>query len=134
MTDRELLDLAIAARADAYAPYSGFSVGAALLSGDGRVFTGANVENASFGATCCAERVAFFKAITAGARSVTAIAVAGGRGATPDPLCPPCGICRQVMAEHCKGDFGILLGDGARVERHTLAELLPMRFEKENLN
>ncbi len=134
MTDRELLDLAIAARADAYAPYSGFSVGAALLDANGRVYTGANVENASYGAACCAERVAFFKAITSGAREFTAIAVAGGRGATPDATCPPCGICRQVMAEHCKGNFEILLGDADHVGRYTLDALLPMRFEKENLN
>ena len=109
MTHRALCDKAIAARAAAYAPYSGCSVGAALLAADGSVYTGCNVENASYGATLCAERAAFAAAIGDGKRAFTAIAVAGGKGDALDGGFPPGGICRQVMAEFCDADLTVLV-------------------------
>ena len=127
MSDRELMELAIAAREQAYAPYSRFLVGAALLCSDGRVYTGCNIENAAYTPTNCAERTAFFKAVSDGAREFTAIAVAGGKTGELT-LCTPCGVCRQVMAEFCRPDFRVVMGDGVGVFSTTLADLLPMAF------
>ena len=113
MTDRDLLSRAIAARETAYAPYSGFTVGAALLCGDGTVYDGCNIENAAHTPTVCAERTAFFKAVSEGKRAFTAMAVAGGTAP-----CPPCGVCRQVMAEFCDGDFAVILqGENGEILR-----------------
>lgn len=128
---RELLNQALAARANAYAPYSGYRVGAALLCSDGRVFFGSNVENASYGATVCAERSAFAAAVSAGAREFKAIAVAGGKGEAADAAASPCGICRQVMAEFCRKDFVIVLGNEETMAQFTLEQLLPMSFQLE---
>ena len=133
MTDLELMELAIKARERAYAPYSGFFVGAALLAADGRVFCGCNIENAAYTPTCCAERVALFKAISEGVRELSAIAVAGGRG-NDLTFCTPCGVCRQVMAELCKPDFRVVLGDGVGVFATTLGDLLPMAFTPDTLS
>jgi homotetrameric cytidine deaminase len=129
MNYTQLLNLAKEARTASYSPYSGFAVGAALLCRDGRVFLGCNVENASFSPTCCAERVAIFKAISEGVRDLEAIAVVGGRGDETTPRCLPCGVCRQVLAEFCDGDFPVILEaeDGAPVSL-TLDRLLPHRF------
>lgn len=125
MEQNTLLEMAQHAREQAYCPYSRFSVGAALLAKDGRVFTGCNVENGSYSMGICAERTAFCKAVAAGCREFTAIAVCGGKeGLSPERPCPPCGACRQVMAEFCKDDFLILLKDRVL----TLGELLPERF------
>lgn len=129
MTDAELIALAREAMARAYAPYSGYQVGAALLAKNGRVYLGCNIENASFSPTICAERTAFAKAVSEGERDFTAIAVAGGKNGVDDDFFPPCGVCRQVVREFCKDDFRILLGrsDGeCRV--FTLAQLLPESF------
>lgn len=131
MTERELLNTAMIAREAAYAPYSGYRVGAALLAEDGTVYTGCNVENASYSATICAERAAFTAAISAGARKFKVIAVAGGRGLKADEAASPCGICRQVMAEFCDGDFAVILGNESTLSRHTLGELLPLSFALE---
>jgi cytidine deaminase len=123
---RGLLDRAREARANAYAPYSRFPVGAALLAADGRVFTGCNVENASYGLTNCAERVAIGSAVSAGAREFAAIAVIGPEDAQP---CAPCGACRQVLYE-----FGAELpvifpsGDAGGYQVRTMGELLPGAF------
>ena len=134
MTDRELLNLAIQARKNAYAPYSGFRVGAALLASDGRVFCGSNIENASYSATICAERAAFSAAISAGVRNFSAIAIAGGKGETADPCVAPCGVCRQVMAEFCEiGDFEILLGNETEIACYSLGDLFPYQFGVKNL-
>lgn len=129
--DREkLIALAMDAMERAYAPYSGFHVGAALLCADGSVYTGCNVENASYGATNCAERTAFFTAVAQGHRDFTAIAICGGKDGVISGLCPPCGICRQVMAEFCDDGFQIhLAGPNGTSETHTLAQLLPGKFE-----
>lgn len=132
MTPEELIGLAKEAMGRAYAPYSGFFVGAALLCADGTVYQGCNIENAAFGPTICAERTAIFKAVSEGKRNFTAIAVAGGKSGVISGLFPPCGVCRQVMAEFCGPDFQIHLTDGAgHLQTRTLAELLPLGFSLE---
>lgn len=129
-TPRELVDLALEARTRAYAPYSDFAVGAALLCADGSVYQGCNIENAAFGPSICAERVAVFKAVSEGKRHFSGLAVAGGRaGAEITGLCPPCGVCRQVLREFCGLDFPLYLArENGAFETHTLGELLPLSF------
>ena len=133
MNHQELYTLADSARQRAYAPYSHFTVGAALLTKTGKVYVGCNVENAAYGAVNCAERTAFFTAVCEGERDFAAIAIAGGREGEVGGTCAPCGICRQVMAEFCAPDFEVILTspDGVRVYR--LDEILPLSFTKENL-
>lgn len=135
-SDRELIRLAYEGRSHAYAPYSGFLVGAALLTEDGCVYQGCNIENAGYSATNCAERTAFFKAVSEGRRKFRAIAVVGGKGEEKTgELCAPCGVCRQVMMEFCDPEtFRIILEDGrGGILVKTLAELLPFGFGPENL-
>ncbi len=128
--DAELLAAARSARAAAYAPYSGFRVGAALRSRDGRIFTGCNVENASYSLSNCAERTALFGAVAAGAREFEAIAIAGPEGAAT----PPCGACRQALIEFGAG-VRVLVDDGAAEPRAmTLGELLPLHFDRSALS
>lgn len=129
MTKEELCALAIDAMKMAYVPYSGYTVGAALLASTGKVFTGCNIENASFTPTVCAERTAIFKAVSEGERKFEMIAVAGGKGGVVNGEFPPCGVCRQVMAEFCSPEFPVLfvVGDGKYTE-HTLGEILPNAF------
>ena len=131
--DIDLMRMAEEARLGAYAPYSDFLVGAALLTKSGKVYTGCNIENASFGATNCAERTAIFKAISEGERQFSAIAVVGGKRQDPPAFCAPCGICRQVMAEFCDSDFRILLGNSDKLEAYTLAAILPLSFGRDDL-
>ncbi|MBQ8600212.1 MAG: cytidine deaminase [Clostridia bacterium] len=134
MMMRQLLDAAIAARENAYAPYSAYRVGAALLTEKGKIYTGCNMENASYSATLCAERSAFSAAVSAGERRFVAIAVAGGKGEAADEMAPPCGVCHQVMAEFCDPDtFEIILGDETKVKTFTLKELFPLSFGAEEL-
>ena len=133
MTDRDLMELATEARKNAYAPYSGFRVGAALLTADGRVYTGCNIENAAYTPTNCAERTAFFKAVSEGAREFTAIAVTGGSGEDPAAFCAPCGVCRQVMAEFCDDSFRIVLGNQEAIRVYTQKEILPLSFSPKDL-
>lgn len=111
-------------------PYSGYTVGAALLTADGHRYLGGNIENASYGATNCAERTAFFKAVSEGEREFTAIAIAGGiSGEAPVEYAYPCGICRQVMREFCRDDFVIYVVNSEQdYQRYTLKELLPFGF------
>ena len=130
MRENELASMAIEAKAAAYAPYSGYKVGAALLTKSGKVYTGCNIENGAFSPTNCAERTAFFKAVSEGERAVVAIAVVGGKRGSKPSFCSPCGVCRQVMAEFCSDDFRVILGNSDGVETHTLAELLPLAFGK----
>lgn len=123
---------AFAARERAYAPYSGFRVGAALVTQSGKIYTGCNIENASYSATLCAERAAFAAAISAGERAFSHIVIAGGREQCE--FCPPCGVCRQFMSEFCDGSFRIVLVNEKTEERvYTLRELLPMGFDRSNL-
>lgn len=133
MKDMELIKAAADAMKHAYAPYSGFFVGAALLSASGAVYSGCNVENASYGATICAERTAVLKAVSEGERSFTAIAIVGGKGGEICGFCPPCGACRQVLSEFAAEDFRVLLFDGEKAKTLTLSELLPHSFAKNNL-
>ncbi len=134
MTDKELMLCAVSAREYAYAPYSGFKVGAALLAKNGKVYTGCNVENAAYTPTNCAERTAVFKAVSEGVREFEKIAIVGGRYEDIADFCAPCGICRQVLAEFCEPDFPILLGTPEKVRALTLAELLPHSFGKADLH
>ena len=126
---------ALEMRAYSYLPYSHFHVGAALLCEDGTVYGGCNIENAAYTPTNCAERTAFFKAVSEGKRSFLAIAIAGGpEGAEKLDYCPPCGVCRQVMREFCGADFEILLAISPTEWRtYTLQELLPESFGPDNL-
>ena len=138
MTPEKLLELAHEARERAYAPYSHYAVGAALLTKDGRVYQGCNIENASFSATNCAERTAFFKAVYDGCYDFTAIAVVGGPAGKPvqaqDEPSGPCGVCRQVMQEFCGPDFEIHMQKaGGGVFTVKLPELLPFGFTKDSM-
>ena len=128
--EKVLIQQALDARKLAYAPYSGYAVGAALLTADGRTYLGGNIENASYGATNCAERTAFFKAVSEGERDFTAIAIAGGKtDEDPAEYAYPCGICRQVMQEFCREDFRIYVVKSTEdYRRYTLKELLPFGF------
>ncbi len=132
--DKMLIKEATDARQRAYAPYSNYKVGAALLTADGKVFTGCNVENASYGATNCAERTAFFKAVSEGYTEFAAIAVVGGENSEeiterfPD-YAFPCGVCRQVMKEFCENDFEIIVAKSPEdYQKFILADLLPYGF------
>ena len=127
--------MAFSARENAYAPYSGYTVGAALLTADGAIYRGCNVENASYGATNCAERTAFFKAVSEGERAFVAIAIAGGlTGEAPADYAYPCGVCRQVMREFCGEDFRILVAKNIDdYKEYRLSELLPYGFGGEQI-
>lgn len=133
MTEKELLTTAIKSAEFAYSPYSGCKVGAALITDTGEVFTGTNIENASFSATVCAERVAFFKAISEGKTNFRAIAVVGIKNGDLKEHFPPCGVCRQVMREFCSDEFKIILGTPDKFTVFTLAELLPQSFSQEEV-
>ena len=120
--------MSLAAREASYSPYSGFKVGAALLAESGKIYTGCNIENSSYGATNCAERTAFFKAVSDGERGFNAIAVAAD-SSDGQPFCPPCGMCLQVMNEFCGSDFKIILvKDKETYSVKSLSEFLPYGF------
>ena len=133
MKKEQLASLAMDAMEKAYSPYSGYKVGAALLCKDGSVYTGCNVENASFSATNCAERTAFFKAVSEGKREFSAIAICGGKDGVIEGLFPPCGVCRQVMREFCDDNFEIHLLAKEGIETYTLGELLPVSFAPQTI-
>ena len=128
MTPERLVELAKEAMTHAYAPYSGYKVGAALLCADGTVYQGCNIENSAYSPTNCAERTAFFKAIYDGQRVFSAIAICGGKDGVITGLFPPCGVCRQVMREFCGMDFKIYMITPDGYETRTLAQLLPDSF------
>ena len=132
MTPEELVRQALAAMKFAYVPYSGFTVGAALLTKSGKVYLGCNIENAAYGPSNCAERTAFFKAVSEGEREFSAIAVVGGKDGDAADIFPPCGVCRQVIAE-----FKIPLIIAGRSEKDyrtfTLEGILPYAFEEDSL-
>lgn len=128
MKKEELFTIAKNNLAFAYAPYSGFKVSAVLESENG-IYTGVNIENASFGATNCAERTAFFKAVSEGETKFKQILIIGGKDGEISDFCPPCGICRQVMSEFCGEDFKIILAKSeSEFKEYTLGEMLPERF------
>ncbi len=129
MTKEELVSLAMEAMTHAYVPYSGYKVGAALLTSDGRVYQGCNIENASYTPTVCAERTAFFKAVYDGVREFSAIAVVGGKNGEITGFFPPCGVCRQVMREFCGDDFTVYFGGAnGEIMTLTLKDILPYSF------
>ena len=128
MTPEKLCELAKEAMMHSYSPYSGYKVGTALLCSDGTVYTGCNIENASFTPTICAERTAIFKAVYDGHRDFAAIAVCGGKDGVITGRFPPCGVCRQVMREFCGDVFKILMVNPEGFEEVTLAQLLPYSF------
>ena len=123
-----LVSAAIKARRFSQAKYSGFSVGAALETDDGKIFSGCNVESSSYGLTICAERVALTKALSEGYTHFTAIAVAG----PVDDFCPPCGACRQLLYDYAPA-LNVILSDGTSTREHPLSELLPHAFEETKL-
>lgn len=135
MTELELIALAKEAAKNAYVPYSHHTVGAALLSKSGKVYLGCNIENAAYSPTNCAERTAFFKAISEGEREFEAIAVVGGYELDFADYFAPCGVCRQVMAEFCDMDtFRVIFGkNGEEFKSFTLREILPFGFSPSDL-
>ncbi len=133
MDNRQLLDTAITAMKSAYAPYSRFHVGAALLTESGEIYTGCNIENAAYSCTICAERTAFFSAVRDGHRKFSKIAVVGGMNGEISAFTYPCGVCRQVMREFCADDFILLFTDGKDVRELTLSDLLPCSFSPADL-
>ena len=137
MTNQELIFHALEVQKKAYAPYSKFYVGACLLGKSGKIYTGCNVESASYSPTNCAERTAFFKAISEGETEFLSIAIVGGlileKDYTPQ-FCAPCGVCRQVMIEFCDSDFNVIIAKNETdFITKTLGELLPMSFSPKNL-
>ena len=131
MNKTELWTIARNAAENAYAPYSGFHVGAALLCADGAVYTGVNIENASYGATVCAERTALFHAVKDGRRDFSMLAVAAADAEGKETPAPPCGVCRQTLSEFCGGNFIIVYGTRDDLRTVTLGELLPYAFALE---
>ena len=133
--EKALVSQALEARKLAYAPYSGYTVGAALLTADGHRYLGGNIENASYGATNCAERTAFFKAVSEGVKDFQAICVVGGKAGVLTEYAAPCGVCRQVMMEFCNPQtFQVILAvDKEHYNVYTLKELLPLGFGPSNL-
>lgn len=134
MNNNELYSLAVKAMEKSYSPYSSCKVGAALLTEDGKVYTGTNIENAAFSPTVCAERVAFFKAISEGEKKFLKIAVAGGKNGEINGIFAPCGVCRQVMREFCHDDFTLILGkSNTEFDVCTLKDLLPLSFSPKDV-
>lgn len=130
MTNKELIEYAFIALKTAYTPYSGYKVGAALLTKNGKVYLGCNIENASYSPTVCAERTAFFKAISEGEREFLSIAIVGGKDSNCETFFMPCGVCRQVMSEFCEGSFIVLIGkNSGDIKKLLLSELLPYSFD-----
>ncbi len=134
-TVQKMIDLAVEQMAFSYTPYSDFRVGAALLTKSGRFYTGCNIENASYTPTNCAERTAFFKAVSEGEKEFSAICVVGGKNGVLTEYASPCGVCRQVMMEFCDPEtFQIILATSReQYEIFTLKELLPLGFGPKNL-
>lgn len=130
-----MIELAIGQLSYSYTPYSGFKVGASLLTKDGKLYTGCNIENAAYTPTNCAERTAFFKAVSEGEREFRAICIVGGKDGILTEYAAPCGVCRQVMMEFCDPDtFQIILATSKeQYEMFTLKELLPLGFGPNNL-
>ena len=132
MTPNELIKKAYEAQKFSYSPYSGFQVGAALLTKSGKVYTGCNIENAAFSPTNCAERTAVFKAVSEGETSFEAIAVVGNKKDAPQEeweFCTPCGVCRQVLLEFVDPqEFEVIIGKGEEIRKFTLSQLLPESF------
>lgn len=131
INEQELFDIAFKAMDNAYAPYSNYTVGAAILCDDGKVYSGVNIENASYGLTNCAERTAIFKAVSVGVKEVKAIVIVNG---TSD-MSKPCGACRQVMSEFMKSDASVFLANNSNeYKEFTFKEILPLAFSDEDMD
>ena len=132
---KQLMEIAIEYRSRSYAPYSHFQVGAALLTKDGEIFGGCNIENAAYTPSNCAERTAIFKAVSEGKKEFSAIAIVGGKEDGKLQFCSPCGVCRQVLAEFCNPEtFVVYLGTGPdNYQGYLLKELFPFGFSSEDL-
>ena len=132
---KKLMEVAIEYRKRSYAPYSHFQVGAALLTKDGEIFGGCNIENAAYTPSNCAERTAIFKAVSEGKKEFSAIAIVGGKEDGKLQFCSPCGVCRQVLAEFCNPEtFVVYLGTGPdNYQKYVLKELFPFGFDSEDL-
>lgn len=131
---KTLVKSALEARTASYSPYSGFRVGAALLTADGEIFKGCNVENSGHSGTCCAERTAVLKAVSEGRRNFVAITVTGGPDSGPVADCYPCGVCRQVLSEFCGDDFVVIVAESEdKWRKFTLGQLFPHRFGEDVL-
>lgn len=135
MPVKELIRFAYEAQSRSYSPYSGFATGAALEADNGRIFLGCNIENAAYSPTNCAERTAFFKAVSEGVRSFSRIAIVGNYPGREGDYCAPCGVCRQVMAEFCNPEtFQVILARSPEKYRvYLLKDLLPVNFGPSNL-
>jgi len=133
--EQKLMRTAMEYRKRSYSPYSGYQVGAALLSVDGEIFGGCNIENAAFSPTNCAERTALFKAVSEGKKDFKAIAVVGGKAGESLEFCTPCGVCRQALVEFCNPkEFVVYLGTGTDdYKGYLLEELLPFSFSPKNV-
>ena len=128
----KLIEAALKAMDNSYAPYSDFNVGAALLGKSGKIYTGCNIENSSFSVTNCAERTALFKAVSEGETEFEAIAVMGGKHGAADDFCSPCGVCRQALFEFCSEDFKVILAKrNFEYKEYNLGDILPLGFEVE---
>ena len=131
--EEKLIEYAIKAADNSYSPYSNFKVGASLLTSDNKIFLGCNIENASYSPSCCAERVAIYKALSEGHKEFKAIAIVGGKDGSFKDFCPPCGVCRQVLKEFVNNDFKVILGNkNLEYKTYTLEELLPASFSLED--
>lgn len=131
--DRELMQIAIKMREKSYSPYSSYSVGAALMTKSGKIYTGCNIETSTLTPTICAERNALFKAVSEGETEFVKIAVTGGKHNCESEICAPCGVCRQALAEFCSDDFIIILGNEKTLVKYSLEELLPLTFRKDKI-
>ena len=133
--EKKLIRMALEARLNAYAPYSNYMVGASLLSESGEIYTGCNIENASYGACNCAERTAVFKAVSQGEKHIRAICIVGGRGGEePSSYAYPCGICRQVIDEFSTSETKIIVANNEDDYKvYSMEEMLPFAFSKDNL-
>lgn len=129
----KLIQEAKKAMENSYSPYSGFQVGAAVLTKEGSIFKGTNIENAAYSPTICAERVAIAKAVSEGHKEFAAIAVTAKNSEGKEVMASPCGVCRQVMSEFCQDDFQIFLEEKGEIKEYSLAQILPLRFVKEVL-
>ncbi len=134
MDKKDLFMLAKEAMKNSYAPYSNYNVGAVLLTKNGDVYKGCNIENASYSVTCCAERNALFNAIASGVKEFEAICIVGGKNGEITDYAMPCGVCRQALAEFCDVDFKVYVGKSENdIKEFTLSELLPYSFDKSKL-
>ncbi len=128
MDYEKLMQIAHQALNNSYSPYSGIKVGVALLAKSGKVYTGTNIENQAYSVTCCAERVALFKAVSEGERGFDMIAICGYKDGALMPICSPCGSCRQALSEFVDGDFKFVLGNVKKFFIYTLNDILPIAF------